>query len=369
MYICIVRLIKQKINNKKIIVMSNQVNNSQSTAAVNSANVSNVINSNNYFSIIRRVDGSYRSVPTTDCQNLWDNIFEILKMKGNESIITVNRDDFYMSVNIGRNMLGTYSLYGRFSNGTGDYKYVQVVTDVKVWRGKNINLIAHAILEFIEESYNEYIKAAGVNAVAEVSEAPNLEQAPTLEETPMLEQDDITEDGYSVAGLKYVRENLWDVEIVPMIKESMGDLFNDPYTMENIMRGGVLDQEKYTDALWDIVWEKHLCGLTDEALEYETRYYTDFDALCLQMCGAVAAYDEVLRVVKENSDSTCGAQGFAWDLFSEETMLTLFDNDNLVEQIRDALFESVGCSDILLYDDCLYLWYDNDSYKAYIVAA
>ena len=363
--------------------MLNQVMNSQSTEARNSAMNSNVINSNNYFSIVKRVDGSYRSVPTTDCQNLWDNIFEILRMKGNESIITVNRGDFYMSVNIGRNALGTYSLYGRFSNGTGDYNRVQVVTDVKVWRGKNINLIAHAILEYIEESYNEYIKAEEVNNDDEISMAPCLDEAPCLEDDYTIEEvcdgfyeivfndedDDITEDGYSVAGLAYVRENLWDVEIVPMIKESMGDLFNDPYTMENIMRGGVLDQEKYTDALWDIVWEKHLCGLTDEALESETRYYTDFDALCLQICGAVAAYDEVMRVVKEKSDSTCGAQGFSWDLFSEETMLTLFDNDSLVEQIRDALFDSVGCSDILLYDDCLYLWYDNDSYKAYIVAA
>ena len=157
---------------------------------------------------------------------------------------------------------------------------------------------------------------------------------------------------------------------MPMLKESMGDLFNDPYTMENIMRGGVLDQEKFADALWDIVWEEHLCGLTDEALEFETRYYTHFDALCLQLCGAVAAYDEVMRVVKNNADSdTYGAQGFSWDLFSEETMLTLFDNANLVKQIGDALFESVGCSDILPYDDCLYLWYNNDSWKTNIVAA
>lgn len=369
MYICNVRINKQ--NNNKLInkIMMNQVNNSQSTAAVNSANVSNVINSNNYFSIIRRVDGSYRSVPTTDCQNLWDNIFEILKMKGNESIITVNRDDFYMSVNIGRNMLGTYSLYGRFSNGTGDYKYVQVVTDVKVWRGKNINLIAHAILEFIEESYNEYIKAAGVNAVAEVSEAPNLEQAPTLEETPMLEQDDITEDGYSVAGLKYVAENLENIDIKGTICYFMGDLFDDPYTMEQITRGGCINEEKFVDALWDIVWNEYLCGMTDEALESETRYYTNFDALCSTLCSNIAAYDEVMRVVKKNANDYYGAQGFSWDLFTEETMCTLMENDDLVGMLRKSLFAEVGCSDLLVYDDCLYVWYNNESCETSIVTA
>ena len=40
MYICNVRINKQRINNKKIVMM-NQVNNSQSTAAVNSA-ISNI---------------------------------------------------------------------------------------------------------------------------------------------------------------------------------------------------------------------------------------------------------------------------------------------------------------------------------------
>ena len=65
--------------------MENTMMKSQSAATVNSANVSNVINSNNYFSIFRRVDGSYKSVPTTGYDVLWDNVYDILKKQGNES--------------------------------------------------------------------------------------------------------------------------------------------------------------------------------------------------------------------------------------------------------------------------------------------
>ena len=368
MYICIVRLIKQ--NNNKLInkIMKNQVNNSQSTAAVNSANIT--------LSAWSKTDFAWKSMEITD------ETFNGFKLSSSLFM--------FLAEAISNSKINTYFiLKDSSSQGCGycfclsknDDGYIVVTED---WSGSdheyymgnkkrftdgNIGIFADRLYDIIADFYYGIYEAEAVNNAVEVSEAPSLEQAHSLDETPMLEENDITEDGYSVAGLAYVRESLEDVDVVSMVKDSMGNLFNDPYTMENIMRGGVLDQEKFADALWNIVWEEHLCGLTDEALEAETRYYTDFDALCLQMCSAVAAYDEVLRVVKEKSDSTCGAQGFTWDLFSEETMLTLFDNDSLVEQIRDALFDSVGCSDILLYDDCLYLWYDNDSYKAYIVAA
>lgn len=346
--------------------MYNNVNNSQSTAAVNSASKC----------IVNALEKSLKKI--NKIENSDNPMFSgWVKVK----------EDVRMTVWAGRCYdaeTQTYSFSGSFAleskNHKGEYSadvdcLVGVTSTERMTDGQCVNYVIEEFIKMLDSLMTKYNSGpfSGIGHNAYVIKycyfggAKN--EAPSLDEAPMLEEDDITEDGYSVAGLVYVRENLWDVEIVPMLKESMGNLFNDPYTMENIMRGGVLDQEKFADALWDIVWEEHLCGLTDEALEAETRYYTDFDALCLQMCGAVAAYDEVMRVVKEKSDSTCGAQGFSWDLFSEETMLTLFDNDSLVEQIRDALFDSVGCSDILLYDDCLYLWYNNDSWKTNIVAA
>lgn len=354
--------------------MCNNVNNSQSTAAVNSANIT--------LSAWSKSNFAWKSMEITD------ETFNGLKLSSSlfmflaEAISDSKINTYFILKDSSSQGCGYCFCFSKNEDGYivvteewsgSDHEYY--MGNKKRFTDGNIGIFADRLYDIIADFYYGIYEAEAANNAAEVSEtpcldeAPCLEQAPVLDEAPMLEEDDITEDGYSVAGLAYVRENLWDVEVMPMLKESMGNLFNDPYTMENIMRGGVLDQEKFTDALWDIVWEEHLCGLTDEALEAETRYYTDFDALCLQICGAVAAYDEVMRVVKEKSDSTCGAQGFSWDLFSEETMLTLFDNEKLVEQIGDALFDSVGCSDILLYDDCLYLWYDNDSYKAYIVAA
>lgn len=345
--------------------MKNQVNNSQSTAAVNSA----VVNFSSNSSYSNKIEIPVRGFSRDSIITWVGEAVEVERkdvrfcgwIEGGKSIeVHLTKDYFSKNYNVD---------YTIFDDGKVNMeKSGSIDLDFKVLKGTNINKAVWAITRALEELPYYFVTSIDSNEIEAIEDA-EISEAPSLDEAPMLEEDDITEDGYSVAGLVYVRENLWDVEIVPMLKESMGNLFNDPYTMENIMRGGVLDQEKFADALWDIVWEEHLCGLTDEALEAETRYYTDFDALCLQICGAVAAYDEVMRVVKEKSDSTCGAQGFSWDLFSEETMLTLFDNDSLVEQIRDALFDSVGCSDILLYDDCLYLWYDNDSYKAYIVAA
>ena len=255
-----------------------------------------------------------------------------------------------------------------WGNNTDGYE-VTLSADIKRIGNKNVAVIAKAIISEIVRHYDAFNEALYMEENATINETPILNEAPTLEDTPMLE-DDVVMVGYSVEGLAYVRENLEDVDVVSMLKESMGVLSNDPYTMESIMRGGVLDQEKFADALWDIVWEEHLCGLTDEALESETRYYTDFDALCLQLCGAVAAYNEVMRVVKNNADSvTYGAQGFSWDLFTEETMLTLMANNDLVDMLRKSLFAEVGCSDLLVYDDCLYLWYNNNSWETSIVTA
>ena len=346
--------------------MKNQVNNSQSTAAVNSA-ISNMFSKK---SVLDLAVLAYKRMSKDVYGSTGD--FSVVVGNGYRATLYCHMDEnecrLCLNIYLEEKCAGRYVQMRAYHSG-----YMDMATEYMAcgsWKSVVVYAIKDAIESMVSKVLDSYIKNGDDYSIREWEKITGMiYEAPSLDEAPMLEEDDITEDGYSVAGLAYVRESLEDVDVVSMLKESMGDLFNDPYTMENIMRGGVLDQEKFADALWDIVWEEHLCGLTDEALEAETRYYTDFDALCLQICGAVAAYDEVMRVVKEKSDSTCGAQGFSWDLFSEETMLTLFDNDSLVEQIRDALFDSVGCSDILLYDDCLYLWYDNDSYKAYIVAA
>lgn len=352
--------------------MRNQVMNSQSTAAVNSASKC----------IVNAIEKSLKKINKIENS---DNPMFSGWVKVQENVrLSVWAGRCYDAETQTYSFSGTFALESK--NDKDKYTtdvdcLVGVTSTERMTDDQCVNYVIEEFIKVLDSLMTNYnsgpFSGIGHNAYiikycyfgGAKNETPSLEQTPSLEDAPMLEQDDITEDGYSVAGLVYVRENLWDVEIVPMIKESMGDLFNDPYTMENIMRGGVLDQEKFTDALWNIVWEEHLCSLTDEALEPETRYYTDFDALCLQMCGAVAAYDEVMRVVKKNADAYYGAQGFSWDLFTEETMCTLMENDDLVGMLRKSLFAEVGCSDLLVYDDCLYVWYNNESWETRIVTA
>lgn len=238
------------------------------------------------------------------------------------------------------------------------------------WKSVVVYAIKDAIESMVSKVLDNYIKDGDKWSIAEWEKLSGMVyMAPSLEQAPSLEEDDITEEGYSVAGLKYVAENLENIDIKGTICYFMGDLFDDPYTMEQITRGGCINEEKFVDALWDIVWNECLCGMTDEALESETRYYTDFDALCSTLCSNIAAYDEVMRVVKEKSDAYYGAQGFSWDLFTEETMCTLMENDDLVGMLRKSLFAEVGCSDLLVYDDCLYVWYNNESCETSIVTA
>lgn len=286
---------------------------SQSTEARNSA--SNFVNSNNYFSIVRRVDGSYKSVPTTDYEILWNNTYEILKMQGNEAIITVKRDGLHINASLRRNEAGTYSIMLRCSKSIEESFHTEVVTDIKVLRGKNINIIAHAILESIIDAYNEAVVKyyeTEDSTFSTINEAPVLEEAPSLEDDYTIEEvcdgfyeivfndeddDEITEDGYSVAGLKYIEENM---PIVPIdaIVEGVNEYFSDCYVVARNRCMGFYECEfeEFCDIVWSYVWPI-VCPMSDESLESETRYYMEFDDRLRYMLdngdlGALYIYNE-----------------------------------------------------------------------------
>ena len=239
----------------------------------------------------------------------------------------------------------------------------------KVLSGTNINKAVGAITRALEELPFYFVTSIDSNEIEAIEDA-EISEAPVLDEAPSLEEDDITDEGYFIEGLAYVRESLEDVDVVSMVKESMGVLFNDPYTMESIMCGGILDQEKFADALWNIVWEEHLCGLTDEALEAETRYYTDFDALCLQMCDFGDVVNRVVDVIKEyyNNYFPSYLDQFGecvitvyWNRFSEADMMMLIENEEVALAVRDMLLSDNVILDkdgFLVYDDGVYLTVD-----------
>ena len=109
-----------------------------------------------------------------------------------------------------------------------------------------------------------------------IYEAPSLEEAPELEDAPMLEEDnDITEEGYSVAGLNYLAETM-PVVPVDAIVEGVNEYFSDCYAVARNRCMGFYecDFEEFCDIVWSYVWPN---VMTDEALEAETRYYMEFN--------------------------------------------------------------------------------------------
>ena len=109
-------------------------------------------------------------------------------------------------------------------------------------------------------------------------EAPALEETPALEEAPALEEDDdITDEGYSVAGLKYVEENM-PVVPVDAIVEGVNEYFSDCYVLEKCCGGYyVCDFEKFADIVWEYYVWPSVYTMTDEALEAETRCSMEFN--------------------------------------------------------------------------------------------
>ena len=261
--------------------MKNQVMKSQSTVAVNSA-ISNIFSKKSVLDLSVYAYNKMVKGPNGNSGKISVVVGDGYRVTMNCCVVE-NKCGLILNIYLEEKNGNRYINMCKYHSG-----FVDMGTEYMAcgsWKSVVVYAIKEAIESMVYNVLDNYIKEGDNYSI-------NLWENMTgmVYITPSLdEEDDTTDEGYSVAGLAYVMESLEDVDVVSMVKESMGDLFNDPYTMENIMRGGVLDQEKFTDALWNIVWEEHLCSLTDETLEAETRYYTNFDALCLQMCVAVAA--------------------------------------------------------------------------------
>ena len=119
--------------------------------------------------------------------------------------------------------------------------------------------------------YDDGLHLSFVDDEAEVSEAPALEEAPELEE------DNITEEGYSVAGLRYLAETM-PVVPVDAIVEGVNEYFSDCYVLEKCCGGYyVCDFEKFADIVWEYYVWPSVYTMTDEALEAETRCSMEFN--------------------------------------------------------------------------------------------
>lgn len=220
-------------------------------------------------------------------------------------------------------------------------------------------------------------------------------EAPSLDEAPMLEDDDITEDGYSVAGLKYLAENM-PVVPVDAIVEGVNEYFSDHCAVvrKRCMGFYECEFEEFCDIVWSYVWPI-VCPMSDDALEAETRYYMEFNDRLRYMIdnrylGALYIYNEgyirsrfddvaadsdddaerIAAVIKEyyNNYIPSYLDQFGecvitvyWNRFSEADMMMLIENEEVALAVRDILLSDNVILDkngFLVYDDGVYLTVD-----------
>lgn len=165
------------------------------------------------------------------------------------------------------------------------------------WKSVVVYAIKDAIESMVSKVLDNYIKDGDKYSIAlwedmtgMIYMAPALEEAPELEEDYTIEEvcdgfyeivfndeedNDITEEGYSVAGLNYLAETM-PVVPVDAIVEGVNEYFSDCYAVARNRCMGFYecDFEEFCDIVWSYVWPN---VMTDEALEAETRYYMEFN--------------------------------------------------------------------------------------------
>ena len=165
------------------------------------------------------------------------------------------------------------------------------------WKSVVVYAIKDAIESMVSKILDNYIKDSDKYSIAlwedmtgMVYMAPALDEAPALEEDYTIEEvcngfyeivfndeedNDITEEGYSVAGLEYLAETM-PVVPVDAIVEGVNEYFSDCYAVARNRCMGFYECgfEEFCDIVWSYVWPN---VMTDEALEAETRYYMEFN--------------------------------------------------------------------------------------------
>ena len=256
--------------------MENTMMNSQSAAAVNSANItlnawsmsetawkSMEINDETFDEFKLSVDSLYMFIVRAISDSKINSCF-ILKDSSSQECGYC----FCFSKNEDGYIVVTEEWSG------SDHEYY--MGDRKRFTFGNISDFADRLCDIIADYYYGIYAVEENITEDEISEAPALEEAPELEEAPSLdEDDDITEEGYSVAGLEYLAETM-PVVPVDAIVEGVNEYFSDCYAVARNRCMGFYECnfEEFCDIVWSYVWPNIM---TDDALEAETRYYMEFN--------------------------------------------------------------------------------------------
>ena len=272
MYICNVRLIKQKNKQKikKLIVMEKMIN-SQSAAAVNSA-VSKIFSKKSVLDLAVLAYKRMEKSPN-------GNSDKISVVVGDSYRVTMDcgmdKNECYLVLNIYlEEKSGRYIKISEYHSGWADMATEYMACGS--WKSVVVYAIKDAIESMVSKILDDYIKEGDKYSIALWEDMTGMVYiAPALEEAPMLEDNDITEEGYSVAGLNYLAETM-PVVPVDAIVEGVNEYFSDCYAVARNRCMGFYECgfEEFCDIVWSYVWPNIM---TDEALEAETRYYMEFN--------------------------------------------------------------------------------------------
>ena len=357
--------------------MKNQVNNSQSTAAVNSANItlnawsmsetawkSMEINDETFNEFKLSVDSLYMFLVRAISDSKINSCF-ILKDNSTQGCGYC----FCFSKNEDGYIVVTEEWSG------SDHEYY--MGDRKRFTFGNINDFADRLCDIIADYYY------GIYAAEENISETDISEAPVLDEAPCLEEDEFTEEGYSVAGLAYVRENTSEVYMDDIIKE-VAEFHWDFESVVKESRWTRFTNDSFRELIWSTCWSEYLVAHTDEALEAETRYVMCFDStyddLFYELWPYMTSYDDscggcelwvdswyaverAAEIIEETATNYVHTRCICWDEFPNYMMTAflgdLYGFETFTERVMSEL-EGGDIVDILPYDDGLYLSFVND---------
>ena len=247
--------------------------NSQSAAAVNSANVvftSNCSKSGYLQMPISNVnyDDVVAFVGRTIAEQKKDAYFEVIISNGISVDISFTKNYFSKKYEIS---------YRVFVNGEIDYDACgSIELDFKVMSGVNVNkavgAVARLIMEFIED--NKENKAPALEEATVLEETPSLDQAPSLEEDAVVEQ---IRKQYSYTDASGM-DVLDLVSYFNDLEEEGADSAEEE--APSLEEAPVLDEVKILEDFCTNEASKiKAAGLTSVALSEEEHYLYDYEAL------------------------------------------------------------------------------------------
>ncbi len=248
------------------------------------------------------------------------------------------------------------------------------------WKSVVVYAIKDAIESMVSKILDNYIKDGDKYSIALWEDMTGMVyMAPALDAAPMLEKDDdITDEGYSVADLAYVKENTNGVSMADIIRAVAEEHWN----FESVVKESQwtrFTNDSFRDLIWSTCWAEYLADYTDEALEAETRYVMGFDSVYDDLfdelwpymstyddsCGGCELWVNAWYVVERAAEiiENYGTRCIDWDRFPDYVMDAflggLYGFDTFTERVMSEL-EGGDIVSIMPYDDGLYLSFVDD---------